>query len=102
MKKQILLFCFLFFAMIGFAENVNITGVVTSAEDGEPLIGASVQVKGNPSQGVATDIDGNYTISVPAGATLQYSFVGCKTQERILCLQATRTCSTRLWLSATA
>ena len=42
MKKQILLFCFLFFAMIGFAENVNITGVVTSAEDGEPLIGASV------------------------------------------------------------
>lgn len=73
MKKQILLFCFLFFAMIGFAENVNITGVVTSAEDGEPLIGASVQVKGNPSQGVATDIDGNYTISVPAGATLQYS-----------------------------
>ena len=65
-----LLFCFLFFAMIGFAENVNITGVVTSAEDGEPLIGASVQVKGNPSQGVATDIDGNYTISVPAGATL--------------------------------
>lgn len=66
MKKQILLFCFLFFAMIGFAENVNITGVVTSAEDGEPLIGASVQVKGNPSQGVATDIDGNYTISVPA------------------------------------
>ena len=82
MKKQILLFCFLFFAMIGFAENVNITGVVTSAEDGEPLIGASVQVKGNPSQGVATDIDGNYTISVPAGATLQYSFVGCKTQER--------------------
>ena len=82
MKKQILLFCFLFFAMIGFAENVNITGVVTSAEDGEPLIGASVQVKGNPSQGVATDIDGNYTISVPAGATLQYSFVGCKTQEK--------------------
>ena len=34
MKKQILLFCFLFFAMIGFAENVYITGVVTSAEDG--------------------------------------------------------------------
>ena len=50
MKKQILLFCFLFFAMIGFAENVNITGVVTSAEDGEPLIGASVQVKGIQSQ----------------------------------------------------
>ena len=82
MKKQILLFCFLFFAAIGFAENVNITGVVTSSEDNEPLIGASVQVKGNATLGVATDFDGRYTISVPAGSTLQYSFVGCTTQEK--------------------
>jgi TonB-linked SusC/RagA family outer membrane protein len=63
------------------AQTVQITGTVTSADDGMPIPGASVLVKGT-SVGVATDIDGNYSISVPASATtLVFSFVGMVTQE---------------------
>ena len=72
----------LFWAAIATAQNLKVTGVVTSAEDSEPLIGVSVQVKENPSNGVATDIDGQYTITVAAGQTLRFSYVGCQTVER--------------------
>ena len=42
--------------------------------------GASVQVQGT-SQGTITDLDGNFTLTVPQGATLVVSFIGYKTQE---------------------
>ena len=48
---------------------------------GETVIGASVVEKGNTSNGTITDIDGNYTISVPANATIVFSYVGMTTQE---------------------
>lgn len=54
-------------------------GVVTE-ESGEPLIGATVQVKGS-SVGVATDIDGNFAISVKNGDVLTVSYVGYSPQE---------------------
>ncbi|MCM1050917.1 MAG: TonB-dependent receptor [Paenibacillus sp.] len=57
----------------------KVTGEVLDAT-GEPLIGASVMVKGT-SEGVATDIDGRFTLNVPMGATLVVSYVGYKTQE---------------------
>lgn len=82
MRKQILTMILLFWAAIATAQNLKVTGVVTSAEDSEPLIGVSVQVKENPSNGVATDIDGQYTITVAAGQTLRFSYVGCQTVER--------------------
>ena len=56
-----------------------VTGTVVDAT-GEPLIGASVVVKG-AKQGVTTDIDGNFSIRVAQGATLQISYVGFKPQE---------------------
>lgn len=56
-----------------------VTGRITD-EDGEPLIGASVQVKGT-STGTVTDIDGNYSIDAPADATLVISYTGYATQE---------------------
>ena len=57
------------------------TGIVSA--DGEPLIGATVRVKGT-NLGVITDIDGKFTIAgVEIGATLQISYVGYKTQEII-------------------
>lgn len=63
------------------AQNVQITGTVTSAEDGGPLPGASVQVKGT-TIGAATDFDGKYTISVPGTATtLIFRSVGMKVHE---------------------
>jgi TonB-linked SusC/RagA family outer membrane protein len=59
-----------------------VQGVVISTEDGEPVVGASVLVKG-ATVGAVTDIDGKFLISnVPATAkTLQVSFIGMQTQE---------------------
>nr|WP_321353901.1 TonB-dependent receptor [uncultured Draconibacterium sp.] len=55
-----------------------------SDKSGEPLPGVTVVVKGT-TNGTITDFDGNYTITnVPAGATLQYSFVGMRAQEIVV------------------
>jgi TonB-linked SusC/RagA family outer membrane protein len=66
------------------AQTVQITGTVTSAEDGMPIPGASVSVKGT-SIGAATDLDGKYTLAVPQSATtLVFSFVGMTQQEVVI------------------
>ena len=67
---------------VGFlhAEPVTVTGTVTSAADGEPLIGVTVQVKGT-ANGTSTDIDGNYTITTETGAVLLFSYVGMTPRE---------------------
>ena len=58
----------------------RVTGKVVD-ENGEPVIGASILVKGT-TIGTVTDIDGNFTLTVPAeGKTLVISYVGMKTQE---------------------
>lgn len=49
-------------------------------EKGEPLVGATVQQKGT-TIGSVTDLDGEFTLSVPSGTTLVVSYVGCKKQE---------------------
>ena len=56
------------------------TGTVTSAEDGLPLAGATVTVKGT-TIGTLTDNNGKYQISVTPGAILEFRFVGMKTRE---------------------
>jgi len=58
----------------------TITGVVTSMEDGLPLIGASVLVKGS-TIGTITDIDGSYSINAEATDVLVYSYTGMKSEE---------------------
>jgi TonB-linked SusC/RagA family outer membrane protein len=59
---------------------VQVTGTVTSAEDGLPVIGASIVVQGT-TRAVLTDVNGNYTISVPEGSnTLVFSFLGFEQQ----------------------
>lgn len=80
--------CALFFALLVLvvmptlqAQTVQITGKVTSAEDGNPIPGVSVVVKGT-TVGTTTDFDGNYSLNVPNTANaLVFSFVGLKTQE---------------------
>jgi len=57
----------------------KISGTVTG-EDGQPIPGVSVLVKGT-SNGTVTDIDGKYTVNAPADATLEFSFVGYSTKE---------------------
>lgn len=62
------------------AAPIKVTGTVTSAQDGEPLIGASVFVVGTTT-GASTDIDGNYTINAEMGQTLRFSYVGMNNRE---------------------
>ncbi|MGQ1947936.1 SusC/RagA family TonB-linked outer membrane protein [Geofilum sp. OHC36d9] len=64
------------------AQTRTITGTVTGSDDGAPIPGASVFVKGT-TMGSVTSIDGNYSINVPQDAeTLVFSFVGMETQEQ--------------------
>ncbi len=58
---------------------ITVTGTVNDPDG--PSIGASVIEKGVPSNGTATDLDGNFTLKVRRGATLVISYVGCQTQE---------------------
>ena len=58
---------------------VTVTGQVTD-EQNEPLIGATVMVKGS-SIGTATDVEGSYSLSVPKDATLVFSYVGYNSVE---------------------
>lgn len=63
--KILLLFAIGLTSQVLFAQNRTIQGIVTSAEDEEPLIGATVVLKDNPSVGAATDINGRYTFTIP-------------------------------------
>ena len=84
MKRKLMLLMTCLFIGIGLvnAQVSKVTGTVTSHEDGLPVVGASVLVKGT-QVGTVTDIDGNFTITnVPSSAgTLVVSFIGMKTQE---------------------
>jgi TonB-linked SusC/RagA family outer membrane protein len=81
MKSKLFLIAFLLLSAFCFAQDVQITGTVTEAATGLPIPGATVAVK-NTSQGVATDIDGNYTIKAPKGSTLVFTFLGFETVEK--------------------
>ncbi len=65
-----------------FAQNRTIKGNVTDA-NGEPLIGATVNVKGNSTLGTLTDLDGNFSLSIPnqRGVVLVVSYVGYEPKE---------------------
>lgn len=59
---------------------VTVRGVVRDAH-GEPIVGATVVEKGNAKNGTVTDLEGNYSLTVPRGATLTVSYVGFTTQD---------------------
>ena len=63
------------------AQNITVSGTVIDTAENEPMIGATVMQKGSKANGVATDIDGRYTISVPSNATLVFSSVGFEPVE---------------------
>ena len=73
MKKQLLLIVFSLFAVAGYAR--VITGTVVSESDNEPIIGATIMVKGT-QRGIATDIDGKFAIDVNEGDVLSITNVG--------------------------
>ena len=65
--------------LINFQQEIEVTGQVTDSETGDPLPGVNIVVQGT-TIGTTTDMDGNYTIEVPADATLVFSFVGYQQQ----------------------
>ncbi len=75
---------FAFILMLSFqlvSAQFQITGKVTSSEDGSPLPGVSILIKGT-TRGTVTNLDGDYLIDVPQDAQiLVYSFIGMKVQE---------------------
>ena len=77
-KRLILSFLVTLLSTIMYAQQ-EITGNVVDPE-GEPIIGATVMEKGT-SNGVITDIDGNFKMKVAAGTTLVFSYIGFNTQE---------------------
>ena len=63
------------------AQKIQVKGNLVDGT-GEPLIGATVKVKGNASVGAVTDLDGNFKIDVPSeNSTLVFTYVGMKTKE---------------------
>ena len=79
MSKKILFLFFCVFALAAHSQNVVIKGSVTDVNK-EPLLGVNIKVKGT-STGTITDIDGNFSINGPKGATLVISYIGMVTQE---------------------
>ena len=68
------------FLCVGTAmAQVKVTGSVTSQDDGQPVIGASVIVQGSKT-GTVTDVDGHFSLEVPENSKLVFSYVGMETQ----------------------
>ena len=59
---------------MAFAQS-QISGKVTSSDDGQPVVGASIKVAGT-NTGTITDIDGNFSLNAPAGAKLEVTYLG--------------------------
>lgn len=81
MKTKIIALVAVLLILTGFrVQERTVTGIVTSADDGKPIPGVNVVVKGT-SRGVVTNASGAYSISVPANGTLVFSFIGYVTRE---------------------
>ena len=77
MEKELMTFIACLFLSLGMAlAQTQVSGKVTSAEDGEPIIGASIKVVGTKT-GAVTDVDGNFSLNVPAGTKLEVTYLAC-------------------------
>lgn len=82
MKKRLTILLASLFLCFGMAvAQTAVTGTVVSADDGQPVIGATVRVIGTQA-GTVTDVDGNFSITMPEGSSkLRVSYVGMITQD---------------------
>ncbi len=80
-QKLLIIFCASFLLIQqSFAQNHTVTGLVTGKDDGLPIPGVSVKVKGSTA-GAQTQANGKYTISVPDNATLIFTYIGYTAQS---------------------
>ena len=76
MEKRLMTFIACLFLSLGMAlAQTQVSGTITSSEDGTPVIGASVKVAGT-NTGTVTDIDGNFSLNVAKNATLEITYIG--------------------------
>lgn len=80
LPRLTLLAALLMLTLTAAAQTVTVTGTVTEAGSGETLIGAAVLQKGT-TNGVVTDIDGRYSITVPTGAVLSFTYMGYEKKD---------------------
>ena len=76
-KRLAMLMASLFLLVGGALAQSTISGTVTSSDDGDPIVGASVVIEGTKT-GTVTDIDGNFTLNVKPGTPLRISYLGMK------------------------
>ncbi|MBP1631307.1 MAG: SusC/RagA family TonB-linked outer membrane protein [Bacteroidetes bacterium] len=83
MKKIRLLFSVLlvFAVSVTFGQNIKVSGTVTDSNDGVPLFGAYVLIRGSNTNGAMCDANGMYTISCPSDAILVFSYIGYEKME---------------------
>ena len=86
--RILLLFVTLTFAFQAFAQEIQVSGKISDATDGNSLPGATVMVKGTTT-GALTDIDGKYSVKVKSGNILVFSFIGYDSQEVTITSQRT-------------
>lgn len=80
-KTKILFLMTFLFGTMSMTAQTNVSGTISDVS-GEPLIGASIVVKGESSVGTISDVDGKYELSVPAGSTvLMFTYTGFVPQE---------------------
>ena len=79
-KRLLFLFVNLFLIMGGVLAQTKVSGTVISQEDGEPIIGASVVIAGANKTGTVTDMEGHFSLEVPAGKKLIVSYLGMQSQ----------------------
>lgn len=65
------------------AQAITVSGTVTDAADGTPIVACSVLVKGTPN-GVVTNVNGQYSIRTTKGATLLFQYIGYKQEQRVV------------------
>ncbi len=76
MEKRLMMFIAGLFLSMGVAlAQTQVSGTVTSSDNGEPIVGASVRVVGTKT-GAVTDVDGKFSVSVPRNASLEVSYIG--------------------------
>lgn len=79
-KEMLVLLCLVFITSLLSAQTITIKGIVTDKYTAEPIIGCTILEKGT-NNGVMSDVDGNFSISVNTNATLVFAYIGFKSQE---------------------
>lgn len=82
-KRLLLMLSFMLCVGIAWSQGFIVKGVVTSDADGQPIVGASVTVKGT-KMGTMTDVDGKFTLKASPGNTIMVSYIGYHSSEQVI------------------